>query len=186
MFSFLPLKSNRSPVVFHRITSAPGSTTRRLIDSLTSELFTARFVSPPNRDIYTGRFRMAKQSQWRVTPAFVSHKYSPAKAQSPERVVSSRAVLAVSAYCLQHLTARRRASCSRVSSSLALRSVTLSCARRKDERVDYFTKHNCRRVSDNLCYFFLRNCEFARCAHFFFFFQPSVWSGALMLGVRTI
>lgn len=71
------------------------------------------FPSPP-RHIYAGRFRMAKQSQWRVTPAFVNHKYSPAKAQSPERVVSSRAVLAVSAYCLQHLTARRRASCSGV------------------------------------------------------------------------
>lgn len=182
---FPPPQVETLPVVFHRITSAPGSTTRRLIDSLTSELFTARFVSPPNRDIY-----IRGDSEWRSKvngelrrPLSITNTR---RQRHNHRSASSR-VERCSPWVHIVCSTWRRGAEPRVpvSSSLALRSVTLSCARRKDERVDYFTKHNCRRVSDNLCYFFLRNCEFARCAHFFFS-QPSVWSGALMLGVRTI
>lgn len=65
-----------------------------------------------------------------------------AKAQSLEHVVSSRAAIAVSAYCLQHLTIQHEASCSSVKFTGLQKCDIVLCAER-DELVDYFTKHNC-------------------------------------------
>lgn len=53
-------------------------------------------------------------------------------------------MLAVSAYCLQHLTIRHEASCSGVKFTGPQKCDIVLCAG-KDELVDYFTKHNWQR-----------------------------------------
>lgn len=75
--------------------------------------------------------------------AFVNPQIVAAKAQSLKHVASSRAVLAVSAYCLQHLTMQHEASCSSVKFT-GPQKCDIVLRAEKDEPVDYFAKHNCR------------------------------------------
>lgn len=146
-----------------------------------SELFTARLFALPLRYMEDTRL-WGKVNGELHGPLSVTNA---ATAQSLEHVVLSRAVLAVSAYCLQHLTIQHEASCSSVKSTGPQKCDIVLCGE-KDELVDYVTKHNCQWCIAIWVFFFFTTVSFTKAFFFFLQFFTAVWSGALILHVHTI
>lgn len=134
------------------------------------------FVCTPNWDMRKIQDCEAKTMATSYVGLWQS-QIGAAKAQSREHVVLSRAVLAVSAYCLQHLTIQHEVSCSGVKFSGPQKCYIVLCAQ-KDELVDCVTKHNCKWC---LAIFVISSLTL-----FHWSFFTAVWSGALMLHVHTI